>query len=187
MDTAKFTKLYESLKIKVYRYVFYKIRNSAVAEDITSEVFLKFYKEYMTNALIMDYAQAWIYRAAYNMVIDHARSSHYKKTNTMSEMERVDEESSSGDTIEQEFADEDVKSYLETAIKDEKVKSIHTALLDLKQPEREIIDLRIFQELPFTDISVILDIAEGAAKMRYKRAVNKLKYIVDANVVPKKQ
>ena len=187
MDQNKFVQCYEQLKYKVYTYVFYKVRSTAIAEDITSEVFLRFYKEYQENKSVMDYAQAWIYRASYNLIIDHLRSAHYKKGKAISEMEAAKANKSEDDNGDFDLPDEELTDVLENEVKNEQIQAIHRSMQDLKQNEREIIELRIFQELPFSDISVIFDIAEGAAKMRFKRAMNKLKFIVDSNVVPKKK
>jgi RNA polymerase sigma-70 factor (ECF subfamily) len=174
---APFVRLYEKLKMKLYTYVYFKVRNSAVAEDITSEAFLRLFKAWKESKEIAEYAQAWVYRTAYNLIIDHVRSAHYKKAKPMSEIEKKDDDKND-ESLEIDFADDKIKDYLESEVKDEQITQIHQALAELKQIEREIIELRIFQELPFTEIAVILDIAEGAAKMRYKRAIDKLGYVI---------
>ncbi|WKZ30389.1 MAG: RNA polymerase sigma factor [Candidatus Dojkabacteria bacterium] len=177
---APFVKLYEKLKVKLYTYVYFKVRNASVAEDITSEAFLRLFKAWKESKEVADYAQAWAYRTAYNLIIDHVRSAHYKKSKTMSEIEKKNADKTDDESFEVDFADDKIKDYLENEIKDEQISQLHEALADLKQIEREIIELRIFQELPFAEIAVILDIAEGAAKMRYKRSIDKLGFIVSS-------
>lgn len=183
MDNNKFVEVYQELKFKVYGYVLYKVKNSLIAEDITSDVFLKLYKECQSNNKVLTYAQAWCYRTAYNMVIDYIRSAHYKKGRTVSELEN----SHKNEDSEKEFdiVDNEIETAINTEIKEEQLIHIRNALKLLKKSEREILELRYLEELPFKDISVILNIAEGATKMRFKRALSKLKHVVKENVVEK--
>jgi RNA polymerase sigma-70 factor (ECF subfamily) len=56
----------------VYRYVFYRVRNEAEAEDVTSEVFMRALRaipKYEPRQAFL----AWLYRIARNAVIDRSR------------------------------------------------------------------------------------------------------------------
>jgi len=83
-DTA-FVTIYEKQKLKVYSYVLNKTKDPTLAEDITSENFVKFLKGLQENRDILAYAAAWLYRVASNLIIDQYRCAYYSKTTSESE------------------------------------------------------------------------------------------------------
>ncbi len=71
-DAEAFGSLYDRHVDAVYRYVFYRVRNEAEAEDVTSDVFLKALRaipRYEPRQAVL----AWLYRIARNAVIDRGR------------------------------------------------------------------------------------------------------------------
>lgn len=71
-DAEAFGLLYDRYLAAVYRYVFYRVRNEAEAEDVTSDVFLKALRaipRYEPRQAFL----AWLYRIARNAVIDRGR------------------------------------------------------------------------------------------------------------------
>jgi RNA polymerase sigma-70 factor, ECF subfamily len=73
-DAAAFGALYDRYAEAVYRYVFYRVRNDADAEDLVSDVFMRALRaipRYEPRVAFL----AWLYRIARNAVIDRARRS----------------------------------------------------------------------------------------------------------------
>ncbi|HEY8808051.1 MAG TPA: RNA polymerase sigma factor [Candidatus Limnocylindria bacterium] len=71
-EAEAFGVLYDRYVDKVYRYVFYRVRNEAEAEDVTSEVFMRALRaipKYEPRQAFL----AWLYRIARNAVIDRSR------------------------------------------------------------------------------------------------------------------
>src|SRR2546427_3211545 len=71
-DPAAFGQLYDRHVSAVYRYVYYRVRDDAEAEDLTSDVFMKALRaipRYEPRQAFL----AWLYRIARNAVIDHVR------------------------------------------------------------------------------------------------------------------
>lgn len=56
---------------KIYRYCFYKVRNSAAAEDLTQEAFLRYFAQ--NKKLKRGEDTAYLYTIAKNLCIDHFR------------------------------------------------------------------------------------------------------------------
>jgi RNA polymerase sigma-70 factor (ECF subfamily) len=182
MYDGDFVKIYEVHKMRLFSYVLYKTKAKHVAEDITSEAFLKLVKELQTNRKILDYAVAWLYRVASNLIIDYQRSAYYNLTST--ETEETAKKGMNSDNEEQD-ADIFVVEYtavLDTLAKEEKQKMVLDAMKELRDEDQEVIELRLFQELPFKQLAVILESTESAVKMKYGRAIEKLKDIVDKKV-----
>lgn len=71
-EAEAFGVLYDRYVDAVYRYVFYRVRNEAEAEDVTSEVFMRALRaipKYEPRQAFL----AWLYRIARNAVIDRGR------------------------------------------------------------------------------------------------------------------
>jgi RNA polymerase sigma-70 factor (ECF subfamily) len=71
-EAEAFGALYDRYMDAVYRYVFYRVRNEAEAEDVTSEVFMRALRampKYEPRQAFL----AWLYRIARNAVIDRSR------------------------------------------------------------------------------------------------------------------
>ena len=71
-EAEAFGVLYDRYVNAVYRYVFYRVRNEAEAEDVTSDVFMRALRaipKYEPRQAFL----AWLYRIARNAVIDRGR------------------------------------------------------------------------------------------------------------------
>ena len=71
-EAEAFGVLYDRYVDQVYRYTFYRVRNEAEAEDVTSEVFMRALRaipKYEPRQAFL----AWLYRIARNAIIDRRR------------------------------------------------------------------------------------------------------------------
>ena len=73
-DAQAFGVLYDRYVDAVYRYAFYRVRNEAEAEDVTSDVFFKALRAIPRYRPRQPFL-AWLYRIARNALIDRARRS----------------------------------------------------------------------------------------------------------------
>lgn len=69
-----FARLYETYLNRIYRYIYFRVADNEVAEDITSQVFLKVWEKLPTYKSGQSPFIAWLYRIAHNAVIDHYRT-----------------------------------------------------------------------------------------------------------------
>lgn len=154
-DSQAFALIYDTFIKKIYDFVFYKTMHQQLAEDLTSQTFLKAWKN------IAQFKggnfSAWLYTIARNIVVDHYRSQ--KEILAVEDFWDLK-------------ADDDVLREVEERLKIEKLQQ---GLARLKSSEREILMLRLWQDLPFKEIAVILGKNEGAAKMSFARAMESLK------------
>src|SRR6266581_9159584 len=78
-ETAAFGALYDRHVEAVYRYVYYRVRDDAEAEDLTSDVFMRALRaisRYEPRQAFL----AWLYRIARNAVIDRSRRTRIQIT-----------------------------------------------------------------------------------------------------------
>ena len=79
-NEAKLASLYEEYYDKIARYAYVHTGDRTEAEDIAGEVFLKALeslKSYKERGIPM---QAWLFRIAHNLVVDHLRKMAKRKT-----------------------------------------------------------------------------------------------------------
>jgi RNA polymerase sigma-70 factor, ECF subfamily len=79
-DQAAFAALYQANVQKIYRYVYYRVNDAQLAEDLTGDVFIRAieglprYQDTGTPFL------AWLYRIAHARVVDHYRRQNRRPT-----------------------------------------------------------------------------------------------------------
>jgi RNA polymerase sigma-70 factor (ECF subfamily) len=85
-DAEAVAELYRRHAPAIFRYFYFRLHDQTLAEDLTSEVFLR-----MTLAL-PTYAErgapfaAWLFRVAHDRIVDHHRHAARTRTETLSEM-----------------------------------------------------------------------------------------------------
>jgi RNA polymerase sigma-70 factor, ECF subfamily len=66
-------------------------------------------------------------------------------------------------------------------LREERRRHVHAVLQELAPIDREILMMHYLEELSFPEIGAILDIGEGAAKMRHLRALRRIRVLMAAD------
>lgn len=136
---------------KIYRYCYFKVGNSALAEDLTQETFLKYF---MQNSYIERGKKlAYLYTIARNLCMDAFRKK---------QPEALTENMPDTDSFEQ----------LELSI------VIRQALNTLPEQERELLLLRYIDGLSVGEIAAITGISRFAVYRRTSSALATLKLLL---------
>jgi len=132
-------------------------------DDAVQETFLKAMKAYKDFKFKSDgELKSWLLIICRHVITDMFRSN---RNNISIEQNNIEL-----------FDDSDVEVLLEAKItQEEDIKKVTEALKKLKPSEQEIIRLRVTEEMPFCDIATALESKEAAVKMRFYRAIVKLK------------
>lgn len=157
--TDSFGQVYDRHIRTIYNFIFYKVFDKEIAEDLTSQTFFKALK----NISSVDPERpilSWLYKIAQNSVLDHYRSAR--------QAEYIDDYWDIG-------GDEDLVKDLDAETDIIRVKKY---LKKLSGVERDMIFMRVWQELPYQVISEIIGKSEASCKMMYSRALKKLKSII---------
>ena len=165
-------------KDKIYNYVFSKIRDHAVAQDVFQDAFMKIIRTLKKGSYNEEGKfLPWAMRIAHNLVIDHFRRSNKVKM--------ISETSSKSDDFNifsvLKLEDENV----EDAITREELEVQMVELVKhLPKTQKEILEMRIFQGMSFKDIAEQEDISINTAlgRMRYA-LINIRKMIEKYNLV----
>lgn len=140
----------------IYNFVYYKVFDKDLAEDLTSQTFFKALK----NVGSVDPERSilsWFYKIAQNSILDHYRSAR--------QSEDIEDYWDISD-------DTDVISTLDT---ESSIKRMKKHLKLLGSQERDIIFMRVWQELPYEIIAEIIGKSQASCKMTYSRSLKKLK------------
>ncbi|HVW44105.1 MAG TPA: sigma-70 family RNA polymerase sigma factor [Amycolatopsis sp.] len=166
-DTAAFGVLYDRYVDVVYRYVLFRLGNRELAEDITSETFLRALRRITTVTYQGRDVGAWFITIARNIVLDHVKSSRYKLEIVTDEVSESGSAPFAGQTVVEEGPEQ-------AALSNATREVLFRCIGDLGDDQRECIVLRFIQGLSLTETAEIMKRNEGAVKALQHRAVRKL-------------
>ncbi len=128
------------------------------AEDLAQDVFLKMHKALKKFRFQSEF-KTYLYRANINM------GNTYLKRNKWRNLLHLDQ------APEPEYRDDTLEDSWRR-------KELWDAVGKLPAKQKMIVTMRIAQELPYREISEILDISENTAKVNYHHAVTALKELL---------
>jgi RNA polymerase sigma-70 factor (ECF subfamily) len=165
-------------KDRIFRYIQQKIKDSNLSNDIFQDTFVKIINtlkagNYNEEGKFFPWAQ----RIAHNLIIDHFRKQN--KVRMISESSSFDEEYS----IFYKIASEE-KNYVEAKSYEELESQMISLIKYLPKVQREIVEMRIFQDMSFKEIAEADNVSINTAlgRMRYA-LINIRKMIEKHNLV----
>ncbi len=161
-DLDKMGLLFERHHRQLFGFLFHMTHERELSEDLAQNVFYRMLKYRHTFSGEGEF-KTWMYHLARNVVNDHGRS--LKRNVRHLDIEDFAERIGGG-------ASADMPLH-----KKQELASLQQAMGKLNEESREVLILSKFQELRYHEIARILDITEGAVKVRVHRAVNQLKNI----------
>jgi RNA polymerase sigma-70 factor (ECF subfamily) len=160
-------------KDKMYRFIYMKVRNRDLAEDIFQEAFVKIINTLKLGAYNEEGKfLPWAMRISHNLVIDHFRKSN--------KMRMISESSSSREDFNIfSVLSLDEKNAHESLAYDELEKQMVGLIDHLPESQRDILVKRLYQEMSFKDIAEMEDISINTALGRMRYALINLRKLID--------
>lgn len=160
---SAFGDLYDLHVSKIYRFLYHKTFDVTVSEDLTQETFFKALRKIDSfHGETEEEFSSWLYTIAYHVSIDHFR--HTSDTDSLDESsEMVAESYDIGQNIDQKVKLASVMEYLNT----------------LKTDQKELVIMRIWDDLSYAEISAIT----GKSVDACKKAISRLLMQIQSNVV----
>jgi RNA polymerase sigma factor (sigma-70 family) len=147
-DAANFAELYTAYARDVYRFALYLSGDAAVAQDITSETFLRVWTS--TAPVRVSTVKSWLFVIARNLYLHELRS--------IRRQEPLHDRIPSVQSLEND-----------AAVKQEFARVAH-AMARLPEVDRSALLLRAVEGLPYEEIAAVLRISIAAAKVKVHRA-----------------
>lgn len=141
---------------RIYNIAFQFAGDTAEAEDLTQEIFLKLYRNlgrYRGNVPLA----GWTLRLSRNLCIDHYRRTRTERRTVVVSEELLKHHAGSLDTAAR-------------AERRERLRMVYQTLEEMPEAFAEVLMLRDLQGLSYADICAFLELPEGTMKSRLRRA-----------------
>jgi RNA polymerase sigma-70 factor (ECF subfamily) len=174
-NSNSFSILLDRYQIRVYGFIYSKVHDPDLADDIFQDTFIKVVK----NLRLGKYKDegrflSWVIRIAHNLIMDHYRKykrlpKHESKIENFDVMHRLAEQNRS---IEESMIETQIHADLSLLIK------------ELPDSQKEVLRMRLFQDMSFKEIGDQTGVSINTAlgRMRYA-VINLRKMIEERNLI----
>jgi RNA polymerase sigma-70 factor (ECF subfamily) len=162
-DGEAFGNLYDLYVDTVYRFIYFRVNDRALAEDFTSETFLRALRRIGTISYQGRDIGAWFITIARNIVLDHVKSARHRLETTTAE------------TIESREQAPSTEAAVLRTLDSERLMA---AIAKLGDDQRECVMLRFLHGMSVSETAEIMGKNDGAIKALQHRAVRKLAELV---------
>jgi RNA polymerase sigma-70 factor (ECF subfamily) len=168
-----FEELLNRHQASIYRFIFLKVRQQEVTEDIFQEAFIKIINtlnagNYNEEGKFLP----WAMRIAHNLVIDYFRRSG--KVRFITESSGINEDFS----IFSVLSDKELN--VQTKLCKSELEEQMVGLINhLPKVQKDIVEMRIFRDMSFKEIAEIEDISINTALGRMRYALINLRKLIE--------
>ena len=154
--------IYNLMGQQIYGYILSIVCSEHEAEDLMHDLFMKIVVK-RHRIIKADNFKAYIFRMARNLAMEKMR--HNKKEKAFLKN-----------------ADYLIINEQEEEISDKNKQELHLALLELPIEQKEVITMKIFQEMTFEKISESLGLSINTLASRYRYGMKKLRKILQGRI-----
>jgi RNA polymerase sigma-70 factor (ECF subfamily) len=158
---------------KIYGFIYSKLSDRDIADDIFQDTFIKVIKTLKSNSYNEEGKfLPWVMRISHNLIIDHYRKN--KKMPMFRETEDFSIFSIMSDNvpnIESQLITSQVESDLRKLIE------------ELPEDQKEVLVMRMYQDLSFKEISELTGVSINTALGRMRYAIMNLRKVIDKHQI----
>ena len=156
---------------KIYGFIYSKMPNRDVADDIFQDTFIKVIKTLKSNSYNEEGKfLPWVMRISHNLIVDH-----FRKNKKMPMLRETDEFSVFSILTDSSL---NVEGRI---ITDAIEKDLQKIILELPDDQKEVLLMRIYQDLSFNEIAELTGVSINTALGRMRYALMNLRKIVEKN------
>jgi RNA polymerase sigma-70 factor (ECF subfamily) len=166
-DEASFNLLLQKYRTPLVNFLYRMVRNTATAEDLAQEVFLRVYrarKQYSPSAKFT----TWLFRIATNLALNSLRDNRYRQMDVSIDAP-VEEDATPLQLPARELRID------ERMIERDRSEFIRRAIAALPEKQRVAVLLHKYEEMDYGEIAKILECSESALKSLLFRAYETLR------------
>jgi RNA polymerase sigma-70 factor, ECF subfamily len=168
-DDDAFNFLIEKFRRPLISFMYRMTHNSATAEELAQEVFLRMYRSragYTANAKLT----TWMYRIATNLAVNHARDTKHERPENVVSIGESDEDT--GLTVDVPDTSLNVEQNM---LRSERLAAIRQHVQDLPERQRTAVLMHKYQNMDYKQIAEVLNLSESATKSLLFRAYETLR------------
>lgn len=162
-DAQALSELYRRHANAVFRYVYYRVGDRAVAEDMVGDVFVRALEGLPAYQDVGLPFEAWLYRIAHARVVDHYRRGAVRRVTSLDEELAAGEETDPGRRVGER----------------DEARRAWQALQRLTEEQQQVIALRFIAGYSTAEVASLLEKTEGAVKALQHRALATLRRILE--------
>ncbi len=168
-DESAFDFLVQKYRRPLVSFMYRMARNTAAAEDLAQEVFLRVYRSRQTYEASAKFT-TWLYRIATNLAVNHARDTRHERPEVTVSLDEPDEET--GTTLD--VAD-GTASVEESLVRRERMLAIRAKVEALPERQKLAVIMHKYQQMDYKQIAEVLKLSESATKSLLFRAYETLR------------
>jgi RNA polymerase sigma-70 factor (ECF subfamily) len=157
--------LYDRYVDVVYRYVLFRVDDRGLAEDVTSETFLRALRRISSISYRGRDVGAWFVTIARNLILDHVKSSRYRLEVSTADPEDLNTTSSGPES---------------EVLRHATVAELMRCIDQLGDDQRDCVTYRFLNGLSVAETAQLMHRNDGAIKALQHRAIRRL-----AQLLPK--
>jgi len=167
-ESALSTLIYRH-KQKIYSFIYSKVFDRDLAEDIFQDTFIKVIKTLKRGAYNEEGKfLPWVMRISHNLVIDH-----FRKNNRMPKFDN------SGEFSIFSVLGDPALNAEKQIIKDQVESDVRRLIEELPEDQKEVLKMRMYNEMSFKEISERTGVSINTALGRMRYALINLRKVVD--------
>jgi RNA polymerase sigma-70 factor (ECF subfamily) len=168
-DQSAFDYLVQKYRRPLVSFMYRMARNSAAAEDLAQEVFLRVYRSRESYEASAKFT-TWLYRIATNLAVNHARDTRHQRPEATVSLDEPDTET--GATLE--LPDGGLTAE-QAMLRRERLLGIRRKVEALPERQRLAVIMHKYQQMDYKQIAEILKLSESATKSLLFRAYETLR------------
>ncbi|MEG2102500.1 RNA polymerase sigma factor [Flavobacterium sp. FlaQc-28] len=158
---------------KIYGFIYSKIADRDISNDIFQDTFIKVIKTLKSNSYNEEGKfLPWVMRISHNLIVDH-----FRKTKKMP-MYRETEEFSIFSIMSDDSLNIESKMILDQVEVD-----LKRLIEELPDDQKEVLVMRMYQDMSFKEISELTDVSINTALGRMRYALMNLRKIIDKHQI----
>ena len=162
LSSDDLSQLYEANYDRVARYIAARVGNRDLGQDMAGEVFLRAVESLGSFQAQGIPLEAWLFRVAHNLVVDHYRKSDRRQHVPLDEASLLPSRSDTAGEVEREMT----------------LENVYQAMQRLNPAQQQVISLRFMAELSSEELGVIMGRTNGAVRELQRTALKALRQVL---------
>lgn len=176
-DRKAFAHLYDRHVQSLYRFIYSKVSQRELAEDLVSEVFLDIWRILSQRTEEIRSLRGLLYKIARRKIIDSYRRDKRRPIESLQEESVTDEGGAATTDSERDVSDRG-KGHTQTVVQAEAALLLRH-VKKLKEDYQDVLLLRLVEDLSFPEIAQALNKSHANVRVIYHRALTLLKAFID--------